>query len=94
MEKNSITINSSILLKVGVKDPYKVELVDNLSITPELKEKALLPYLKQLFDDLSFQEEGKTAKVPRHALNEVSCIIIFLVFVVAWVDWRADVQLV
>lgn len=72
MEKNSITINSSILLKVGVKDPYKVELVDNLSITPELKEKALLPYLSQLFDDLSFQEEGKTARVPRHSLNEVS----------------------
>lgn len=94
MERSSVTINSSILLKVGVKDPYKVELVDNLSITPELKEKALVPYLNRLFGDLSFQEEGKTPKVPRHSLNEVIYSVKWIVFATAWVDWRADVQFI
>jgi len=90
MKKNAITINTSILLKLEANDPYKVELVDNLSITPEIKERILLPYLTRLFDDISFQEERKSPKVARYSLNEVSVSEI-VVFNVAWVNWREDV---
>ena len=71
MEKNLLVINSSVLLKVVINDPYRVELVDNLAITPAIKTKVLMPYLGSLFDSLALRGEKPQLGVPRYALNEV-----------------------
>ena len=80
MDNNRVTINSSVLLKVVLNDPYKVELVDNLIISPELKAKALIPYLNTLFNDLSHKEETKEPKVPRYELSQVIEIILSICY--------------
>ena len=71
MEKKSIVINASIMMKVGLNDPYRIELVDNLALTPAIKAKLLLPYLSSLFDSLTLRAEKPQSGVPRYALNEV-----------------------
>lgn len=71
MDKNLLIVNSSVFLRVALDDPYKVELVDNLRITPEIKTKALTPYLESLFNSLSFRGDKLLTGVPRYALNEV-----------------------
>lgn len=72
MEKKSLVINASIMLKVALSDPYRVEFVDQLVITPVIKTKVLLPYLDSLFDSLTLRAEKPQSLVPRYALNEVS----------------------
>lgn len=75
MEKDNAIINSSVLLRVVLKDPYKVELVDGLSITTDIKIKAVNPYLDYLFDSLVHHEESCSPRISRYAFNEV---IIFI----------------
>lgn len=74
MEKSLLTINSSVFLRLAADDPSKVELVDQLRITPEIKTKALTPYLESLFKSLSFRGDKLLTGVPRYALNEVKFV--------------------
>lgn len=71
MEKGSLKINPSVFLRVAADNPSKVELVDYLCITPDIKAKALVPYLESLFKSLSFRGDKLLTGVPRYALNEV-----------------------
>ncbi len=69
-----MVINASVLLKVVLNDPYRVELVDNLVMTPAIKTKVLVPYLASLYDSLVLRGEKPHLGVPRYALNEVSLL--------------------
>jgi len=71
MEKNLLKINPSVILKVEANNPSKVELVDHLYITQEVKTKALTPYLESLFKSLSFRGDKLLTGIPHYALNEV-----------------------
>jgi hypothetical protein len=62
-------INTSLLLNVAIDDPYKVELVDNLIISSEIKSFVLTPYLNSLFTSLALSE---SKKIPRYIFNEVT----------------------
>jgi len=80
----SSIINTSVFLRVNVHNPYKVELVDNLIITPQIISLALAPYLDSLFAALSLTNPQR---VPRYTFNEVTfgCN---LVFGASWIDRR------
>ena len=72
MEKSQLVVNTSVLLKIPLNHPDKVELVDGLQATPLVKAKVLVPYLSNLYQSLTLRSEKTTLGVPRYALNEVS----------------------
>ena len=93
MENDLLVINPSVLLRVVINDPYKVELIDNLSITPAIKAKALTPYLNSLFKSLSFRGDKLLTGVPKYALNEVMLYVIS-VFIITRINWRKNVWII
>ena len=71
MSKKQLVINPTVLLKVSVNDPYKVELVDNLIITASIKEIALIPFITSLLESLSKKKKTEDPMIPRYVLNKV-----------------------
>jgi hypothetical protein len=71
MEEIFVKINPSVFLKVELKEPDKIQFVDNLVITPMITEKLLNPYINKLFETLSLRSETPHLGIPRYALNEV-----------------------
>lgn len=71
-EDQLVRINPTVFLKVELNEPDNVIFVDNLVMTPLIKEKLLMPYLQALFDGLSLRSENPSNGVPRYAINEVS----------------------
>jgi hypothetical protein len=56
MEKQNIDkphIDPTINMNVNIQDPSKVELLDNLQISPEDKAKYLVPFLEKLWGNLA-----------------------------------------
>lgn len=74
METKQLIINPAVLLKVAVNDPYKVELVDSLVVTPIIREKALTPFINSLMEGLIQTGKDQDSMIPRYALNEVKYI--------------------
>lgn len=71
MSERQLVINTAVLLRVDTNDPYKVELVDNLFMTPLIREKALAPFTAFLFESLSDSKSSKEPAVTRYAFSEV-----------------------
>lgn len=66
-----LQVNPTVCLKVGLKTPEQVELIDSLVVTPAIKENLLLPYLSSLFEGLVLRAASPSLGVPRYALTEV-----------------------
>ena len=49
MDEQIVRINPTVFLKVQQKEPDQVIFVDNLVISPFIKDKLLKPYLTSLF---------------------------------------------
>ena len=75
MEKSYTAFNASLFLKASATDPYRVELQDNMVVTPTLKSTLLVPYLSSLFESLLLRAVKPQSGIPRYAVNEVSLII-------------------
>jgi len=71
MEVKQLVINPAVLLKVDINNPYKVELVDNLLMTPAIREETLLPFISSLLESLSDNKNCADPAVTRYVLNEV-----------------------
>ncbi len=73
MKRKVSQISHLIYLKLTPSNPNKVELVDNLVLTAELRESRLVPFLSSMYDSLLLRAEKPHLGIPRYALNEVTC---------------------
>jgi len=72
MKKSQIAINPSVSLRISLDTPNNVEVVDNLFISPEVRETVLNPYVDSLYESLILRTVKPANGVPRYAMNEVS----------------------
>jgi len=64
-------VNPTLSLKIEANSPNYIELIDNFTITPDIKEKLLMPYVSSLYKNLSLRASDSSLGIPRYAFNEV-----------------------
>ena len=77
MKKSQLLLNSTVSLRISPDNPNKVEIVDNLIITSEMREAVLVPYIESLCKSLASRSKHPSHGVPRSVITEVIPIFIY-----------------